>query len=412
MAFLLVPLMLQGKTLKEAMDEAAEYFVKQAVRIEPGQELHVLEVVNYHNQKHDMVGKKIETEMYFALERQFPDFKLFLGRGQNKEKEIYLAGTYEEKGEKVNVKFRVFKGKEILAQTQVNYEKQKVHRKTLVAVLDIESDGFSEIELKAYSDIFRSSLIKLDTFEIASSADVDKMNPDQIQQATGCTRDTCATIIGEQLGVDRVISSSIFKLDDSTHVISAKMMDIQDGSILASETVNHKGSLSSLDRSLNILAHRLAGEEDQLETYAEKKESSNLIWHISAITLGVLSIGQAQATIGKYNDLEKTNEELIEEYKYAFNQNDLNRIQEEIDANQEQMAQYKSDLTMFNAIAAVAVTWELYLLFFSGPDEEEESGEENALNHNYRKQNGFSLAVVPYNDAGIQSTRIGFRYTW
>ncbi len=99
-----------AKTMKEALDEAAEYFVKTAVHIEQGQELHVVAIVNYQSGEQGLEGKRIETEMFFALERQFPDFKLFLGKGENTEKEIYLAGTYEKKANTMRVNIRIVKG--------------------------------------------------------------------------------------------------------------------------------------------------------------------------------------------------------------------------------------------------------------------------------------------------------------
>ena len=49
------------------------------------------------------------------------------------------------------------------------------------------------------------------------------MNSDEIQRVTGCSRATCATIIGEQLGVDRVISSSFMKIDEDYYVVAANL---------------------------------------------------------------------------------------------------------------------------------------------------------------------------------------------
>jgi hypothetical protein len=268
--FLLIPSPSYAVTLKDALDQAAKYFVKQAVRIEPGEELHVLEVVNFASREHDLEGKKIETEMYFALERQLPDFKLFLGKGQNPKREIYLAGTYELKAGITNIKLRVFKGSEILAQTEVSFD-TKTHRKTLVAVLDLEAVTMNAEQRKVFSDVFRSALIEIDAFDIASSADIDKMNPDEIQEATGCTRDTCATIIGEQLGVDRVISSSLRKVDEDYYFLTAKMMDIADGSILASKTVEHSGSLRTLKDALQTLAEQIAGDPAKFELAEDVK---------------------------------------------------------------------------------------------------------------------------------------------
>ena len=267
---LVIPLLSYAVSMKDALNSAAGYFVKQAVKIEPGEELHVIEVVNWASKENDIDGKKIETEMYFALERQLPDFKLFLGKGPHPEREIYLAGSYEKKGEKTFVKLRVFKANEILAQTEVSFD-TKAYRKTLVAVLDLEAATMNIEQRKVFSDVFRSALIEIGAFDIASSADIDKMNPDEIQAATGCTRDTCATIIGEQLGVDRVISSSLRKVDENYYFLTAKMMDIADGSILASKTVEHNGSLRTLKDALQTLAVEITGDPSKIEMVEETK---------------------------------------------------------------------------------------------------------------------------------------------
>jgi len=252
----IVPTMAAGITMEKAMDEIAEYFVKSALKIEAGEELHVLEIVNYSNQSHDEVGKRLETQLYFALERQFPDFKLFLGKGQNKDKEIYLSGTYEQQAGTTTVRLRITRGNEVIAQIAKQYE-AKVARRALVAVLDLEAETMNEVQKKAFSDIFRAALNELDVFDIASSADIDKMNPDEIQKATGCTRDRCATIIGEQLGVDRTVSSSLFKVSEELYILSAKILDIKDGSILVSRTVEHNGNLGSFTKALREMANKL-----------------------------------------------------------------------------------------------------------------------------------------------------------
>ena len=74
---ILLPSLSHALSLREALDNAAIYFTKTAVKIDPGNTM-IIQVVNYHSQKPDTEARKIETELYFALERQFPDFKLVL----------------------------------------------------------------------------------------------------------------------------------------------------------------------------------------------------------------------------------------------------------------------------------------------------------------------------------------------
>ena len=367
----------QAGTLKEAMDEAAEYFTKRAVKLEAGQELHIIEIVNLSSGQNDTTGKQIETELYFALERQFPDFKLFLGRGENRKREVYLTGNYLTQGNEATVKFRILKGKEILAQTEVVYT-IKSHSEALVAVLDLEADALSANQRKAYSDIFRSALTDTAAFNLASSADVDKMNPDEIQQATGCSRDACATIIGEQLGVDRVISSSLFQVSENEFILSGKILDIKDGSVLVSKTVEFEGerALKKLKPSLRALAYQIAGKVE--EKRIEKESSSSLIWHGTAIGIALVSALMSRAEAGGYNNLAETNSELETKYNSAGTQAELTRIEKEYDANSEQMGEHKKNIQLYDAITIAAILWEGYLLFSSSFDSSEQSFKMNS----------------------------------
>jgi len=73
-----------------------------------------------------------------------------------------------------------------------------------------------------------AALNEPDIFDIASSADIDKMNPDEIQKATDCAWDSYAIIIGEHLGVDRSVSNSLFKVTDNLlYILSAKILEIK-----------------------------------------------------------------------------------------------------------------------------------------------------------------------------------------
>jgi len=368
-----IPLCSTAATLKEAMDEAAVYFTKTAIRIESGQELYVKEVINFHSQKHDADGKKIETELFFAIERQSPDFKLFLGSGQKQEGEIYLTGTYEKKAAATEVKLVISKGGQVLAQKEVVFDNEKAHRKTLIAVLDLEAESMNETQRKAFSDIFRSALSQYNIFDIASSADVDKMDPDQIQEASGCTRDSCATIIGEQLGVDRVISSSMYQVSEGLYVISAKMMDIKEGSILVSKTVNHSGKLQSLAVALEELAFQLTGEKERIKAGEERNDAAEVakvesrgpswIWHISALGLTAIAVVMASDQVSQYDEVAARNKELEGEYQNAVLMDDISAIETEQADNKEKMETHSGNVSLYNGFIAVGLLWEAYLIY-------------------------------------------------
>ncbi len=94
---------------------------------------------------------------------------------------------------------------------------------------------------------------------MASTADIDKKEYAAIQKTTGCRKETCDKIIRERLGVTKVISSSLRKLDKEYYYLSAKIMDIRDDSIVVSKTVKHSGSIRTFDEAIKKLASKLTG---------------------------------------------------------------------------------------------------------------------------------------------------------
>jgi hypothetical protein len=149
------------------------------------------------------------------------------------------------------------KNGEIIGQIKKTYKYSVKKSRTLIAILDIEAVTLNQIQRKAFSDFFRSLFIGRKELDITSGADIDKLNPDAIQEASGCTRDECATIIGEQLGVDRVVSTTIYKLSKDLFFISSKLINIVDGSILASKSVEFNGDLKQLKPALKKLVSEL-----------------------------------------------------------------------------------------------------------------------------------------------------------
>ncbi len=380
---LIAPILALAGTLEEAMEEAASYFVKTAVRIESNQELHVTEVLNFASKNHDREGKRIETEIYFALEEQRPDFKLFLGETRNRPNEIHLSGTYEQTDDSVKVKFQIIKGNEILAQKEVSYDAKK-RRKALVAVLDIEAKHLNLEQRKVFSDIFREALDNLQVFEMASSADLDKMDADQIQQSQQCTRDECATIIGEQLGVDRVISSSMRKVEEGFYFLSAKMIDIMDGSILSQGNVEHSGSLRQLRPALSDLAQKIAGVPKKIVAKKQQKpiepreqptpeissssSGSSWIWHTLAILTTAGGYLQASSAAESYNTLKDENRSLSTQYQASTDATEAASLKATWTANRTTMESHLGDLQTYNGVMAIGAVWELYLIFFGGSD--------------------------------------------
>lgn len=207
---LIFPAHTNGTTMEEALKGAAKYFTSTSIKFQESHMI-VINVVNYHTKRKDQTAKLIETDFYFELEKKFPKFKLILQSeaigGITSKDAVFIKGSYEPRGKTIILRFQAVKGLfggEILGQVNMAYSTKKARKKTLVAVLDIEAKTLRLEQRKILSDVFRTAFGDIGAFDMASSSEIDKMDADQIQVASGCTRDTCATIIGEQLGVDRV----------------------------------------------------------------------------------------------------------------------------------------------------------------------------------------------------------------
>lgn len=377
----------EAKSLIQATEEIATYFSKSAVQIKPDSYL-LIRVENLHSKQRDQLARIIETELYLSLEKQSPDFKFSIYSKstvavQNPDM-ILVKGTYQQEGDQVFLRFQAMESSEraaILAQFHTTYQTSRQLDKNLVAALDIEGNAFNREEAWAYSDIFRSFLIETNQFELVSAAEVRKMNPEAIQQTANCSRDECATLIGEQLGLDHVISSSLFRTGDTSWVVSAKLIDVKKGTIIRSATVKHEVDLSTLDTSLKKLAFKLAGieqpsQEKHTEGTSQEKTvgKSNLIWHISAISLGLGSALFSKQLAASYNDLADENDSLNRTYRSDPSQSDLKDQYEE---NQDKMGRYKNQIQILDAITLLAIGWEVYLLFW---DDSENSDDDVAQN--------------------------------
>ncbi|MDT8446915.1 MAG: hypothetical protein RRB13_08505 [bacterium] len=222
-----------------------------------------LELVNETNQKQDRTANKLKSALSLALQRQ--GFKILradeslTGVGSSV---ISLKASYEARGGELVLTIRAqhMTSGEVFDQTRIAFARSGASRGDLFAVLDLEAKALNPAQRKFFSDSFRTALRQTGQFDIASSAEVDKMDPDSVQKQLGCTRDECATVIGEQLGVDQVVSTAYTQIQGDLYGLTATVIDIHGGRISGSATVKHQGDLTTLDKSLAALAKELAKE--------------------------------------------------------------------------------------------------------------------------------------------------------
>ncbi|MDH5560529.1 MAG: hypothetical protein OEY59_06690 [Deltaproteobacteria bacterium] len=426
------PALLANTDLENALGEAASYFT-QSLKDHHQEKSIVIQVINSLTKAKDQTSNALETQLYLALESHFPGFKLIqLAEntvGISSSKSIFIKGSYKKEGDTVTLLLQAYEGimsGEILAQTEIKYAEARVVKKTLIAVLDLDAEILNEIQKKAFSEMFRDFLNSKRLFEMSNSADVDKMKPEAIQKQLGCTRDECAAIIGEQLGVDRVISTSMFKITDTLFVLSAKIVNIEDGSLMVTATEKHNGDLGTLDQALKKLADQLlehpeylGGNEKPQETAkpvvkrmevkpvkikkpepkpvpppekaikrvvrkkpmampVESKIESNdgrgpgFLSHASAITFTLVTGVSAMNYLGAAVDLSDKNKKIKQDYLSSEDETEKSRLQALYNSNKSKIGSYNSTAVLYEALFTVGLIWET-ILIFSGDSSDQAS---------------------------------------
>ncbi|MDH5560269.1 MAG: DUF1566 domain-containing protein [Deltaproteobacteria bacterium] len=260
---LLIPGFGFAANLDEALERVAVYLKGKLEAVDSKKKLEI-SVVNIYTKESDELAKKIKNGLYLALDQHFPKGRVIEPTeslsGSSINNAVLIKGKYEIEGNETTLRFKIINAQDgsILATTRVSYDSKKEINKTLVAVLDIDTSDLNQKQKRIFSRIFRSAITRNSNLSIVSSAEVDKFNPDQIQKALNCTREECAVKIGEQLGVDQVVSVNYTKIASNLYFLSATMV-LTSGEINASAEIKHNGDLGSLNEKLVELAKQLVG---------------------------------------------------------------------------------------------------------------------------------------------------------
>jgi TolB-like protein len=127
----------------------------------------------------------------------------------------------------------------------------------LVAVLDLEAVGADKVQASAATDRLREELLKSGRFTLVDRSQMDEVLKEQAFQQTGCTTQECAVQVGKVLGVRKLITGRVTKLDDRNWLISAQLVDVESAATEKAESLQHEGTFPSL---LGTGIAKLAGQ--------------------------------------------------------------------------------------------------------------------------------------------------------
>jgi N-acetylneuraminic acid mutarotase len=131
--------------------------------------------------------------------------------------------------------------------------------KELIAVMDMEGVGTSDVEKQAITDRLREVLLKTGRFTVVDRSQMETILDEQALQQTGCTGESCAVQVGQILGVRKIVAGKIVKFSDTLWQISALMLDVETAETLRADSVRHQGDIFSLlDNQVTLLGQKLA----------------------------------------------------------------------------------------------------------------------------------------------------------
>ena len=132
----------------------------------------------------------------------------------------------------------------------------------LVAVLDLEAIGSTAVQASAMTDQLRVELLKTGKIALVDRAQMDNILKEQALQQTGCTSSECAVQVGKVLGVRKLVTGRITKIDTEQWLLAANLIDVQTAETLRSETLPFEGAyFALLTKGIPQLAAALVGAE-------------------------------------------------------------------------------------------------------------------------------------------------------
>jgi N-acetylneuraminic acid mutarotase len=118
--------------------------------------------------------------------------------------------------------------------------------KDVVAVLDLEAVEATKVQALAFTDRVREELVSGGNFTLVDRAQMNAVLDEQALQQTGCTSQECAVKVGKILGVRKLVTGRLTKIDSELWQVSAMMVDVETAETLRAVSVQHVGPYRTL----------------------------------------------------------------------------------------------------------------------------------------------------------------------
>ena len=151
------------------------------------------------------------------------------------------------------------------------------NKKLAIAILDVDLQSIQETSSKALSDLLRTEIIETDRFEVMERGQMDEVMKEQgFQQSGACTDQACIVEMGQVLGVNAMVASSVGRLGKLI-LINIRMIDIQSSKIVKTISQECRCELENLPLAVRVAARRLAdlNVEKELKDLAAVTEQTD-----------------------------------------------------------------------------------------------------------------------------------------
>ncbi|MEE8336119.1 MAG: CsgG/HfaB family protein [Candidatus Neomarinimicrobiota bacterium] len=148
----------------------------------------------------------------------------------------------------------------INGQTVLPNDSTDINLKTL-AVLPLEGKGISSQDTDILTQRLRSSLFKINRFQLVERSLMEEILKEQGLQQSGCTDEECAVEVGRLLGVEFMVTGTIGKIG-SSYAIDIRTIEVETGKINNTVIRNYQGQIEELLNLMPDIALELSQSSD------------------------------------------------------------------------------------------------------------------------------------------------------
>ncbi len=243
---------------------------------------------------------------------------------------------------------------------------------------DFKGDDTTRLFEKFRSHIGRHyALISAETYQQAESEVFQELSASQ------CTVGYCIWKIQKKLGINRLFLLELTKISDSeTETLTQiKVTLVRGEKRIVRETICKNCDPKDLSAALENLTSELITldikrSDQAAETNQKKIDGStplteksgyteNLPWHISAVSMTLISAWQSYNEVDQHNKLVSRNETLEAEYLRLTLDQQAERaaVQDEYDENKQKMAAHQRNIQILDVLTIIGLSWEAYLIY-------------------------------------------------